>query len=656
MTMNLAWKILSDHLVDGTLEKGREIGIRIDQTLNTDTTGTMVCLEFETLDIPRVRTDLSVSYVDHNTLQVGFQNADDHLFLRTFAEKHGIVFSKPGNGVCHQVHLHRFSKPGQTLMGADSHTPNSSAIGMIAMGAGGLDITMAMAGAPFYLKTPGVIRVWLEGALRPGVGAKDVILEVLRRISVKGGVGNILEYAGPGVTTLSIPERGTITNMGAETGATTSIFPSDDVTRRFLKAQGREEDWIPLAADEGATYDDEIRIDLSSLEPLVAQPHMPDRVVPAAELSHVGLDQVFIGSCTNSSYADMAKAATILEGRSIPEQVSLIVAPGSRQVFEMMARDGILEKFIAAGARILECACGPCVGVGQSPNTAGVSLRTSNRNFPGRSGTADAQVYLCSPETAAASALNGFITDPRTMGEIVQISDPENYILDTNLVVQPAEDPDTVDVVKGPNIKSIPLRGALPDAFEKEVLLKLDNNITTDDISPAGAMYLPMRSNVPLISNYVFFGIDPTFAERAVEKDGGILVAGENYGQGSAREHAALCPMFLGIRAVVAKSFARIHHNNLINWGILPLWFKDPEDYDRILPGDRLHFEEIRQGVLNGSVQVRLVRTGETLHARLELTELQKEILLHGGRLLHEKNRHQDPLKEEFGSTSIRLP
>lgn len=656
MKNNLAWKILSDHLVDGVLEKGREIGIRIDQTLNTDTTGTMVCLEFETLDIPKTKTELSVSYVDHNTLQVGYQNADDHLFLRTFAEKHGIVFSKPGNGVCHQVHLHRFSKPGRTLMGADSHTPNSSAIGMIAMGAGGLDITMAMAGSPFYLKTPGVIRIWLEGSLRSGVSAKDVILEVLRRISVKGGVGNILEYAGPGVATLSIPERGTITNMGAETGATSSIFPSDEVTRRFLRAQGREEDWVPLAADEGASYDDEIRINLGSLEPLVAQPHMPDRVVPAAKLGGVALDQVFIGSCTNSSYADMAKAASILEGKSVPPSVSLIVAPGSRQVFEMMARDGILAKLIGAGARVLECACGPCVGVGQSPVTEGVSLRTSNRNFPGRSGTADARVYLCSPETAAASALKGYITDPRTLGEIIEVKDPENYILDTNLIVLPPENPSGVKVIKGPNIKSIPLRGELPDAFEKEVLLKLDNNITTDDISPAGAMYLPMRSNVPLISNYVFFGIDPTFAERAREKDGGILVAGENYGQGSAREHAALCPMFLGIRAVLAKSFARIHHNNLINWGILPLWFNDPADYDRIESDDTFLFSDVREAVRQGTMEVTLKRTGEALKAHLELTQLQKEILLDGGRLLREKKRLKEPMTEECGVTPVRLP
>lgn len=638
MKNTVAWQILSNHIVEGVFEKGAEVGIRVDQTLSTDTTGTMICLEFEALGIPRVKTELSVNYVDHNTLQVGFQNADDHIFLRTFAEKYGLVFSKPGNGVCHQVHLHRFAKPGRILMGADSHTPTSSAIGMLALGAGGLDVTMAMAGAPFWLKVPSVVRVWLEGDLKPGVSAKDVILEVLRQISVKGGVGKILEYAGPGIAYLSIPERGTIANMGAETGATTSVFPSDEVTRAFLRAQGREADWIPLAAGEAAEYDEEIRIDLSVLEPLVAQPHMPDRVVRAGQLGNVKVDQVFIGSCTNSSYADMAKAAEILKGKSLPSSVNLVVAPGSRQVFEMMARDGILQKFIAAGARILECACGPCVGVGQSPNTGGVSLRTSNRNFLGRSGTKDADVYLCSPETAAASALAGHIRDPRTVPGLVTVKDPEEYILDTNLLVFPPENGEGVEVVKGPNIKSIPLREELPDSFEKEILLKLGNNITTDDISPAGAMYLPMRSNVPLISKYVFSGIDQGFAERARQKGGGVLLAGENYGQGSAREHAALCPMFLGISAVVAKSFARIHHNNLINWGILPLWLENPEDYGRVEAGETLVFRGTRKSVEEGRLDIGLA-SGGSIRVRLELTELQKEILLNGGRLNHEKKK-----------------
>ena len=600
MRENQFRKIVKNHLVSGEMVKGKEIAIKMDQTLTQDATGTMSYLAFEALQIPRVRTKLSVSYVDHNTLQTGFENPDDHLFLQSIARKCGLYYSRPGNGICHKVHCERFAVPGETLLGSDSHTPTSGALGMVAIGAGGMSVAMAMAGEPFYLVMPEVINVVLEGKLRPGVSAKDIILELLRLLSVKGGVGKAIEYSGSGVETLSISERGTITNMGAELGATTSLFPSDNVTYEFMKGQGRECDWIELKADEGAEYDRVIEINLDLLEPLVAKPHMPDLVVKASELSDLKVDQVFIGSCTNASYEDLARAAAILEGKVAHPDVSLCVAPGSKQVFEMICQDGILQKLIASGARILESACGPCVGIGQSPNSKGVSVRTSNRNFIGRSGTADGQVYLTSPEVAAATAIFGKITDPTELEgieKIQEIKEPKDFIIDDRMLIAPLpmEEAQNVEIRRGPNIAPMPVRDEIEDAFEVKAVLKVGDNITTDDIMPAGSKILPLRSNVPVISQYVFKGIDPTFSERAKLAKKSIVVGGENYGQGSSREHAALAPMYLGVQAVVAKSFARIHKDNLINYGILPLVFKYKEDYGKIHQDDVLEFHGVRK-------------------------------------------------------------
>ncbi|PJI08522.1 MULTISPECIES: aconitate hydratase [Clostridium] len=642
MGENITRKILKSHLVEGKMIAGEEISIKIDQTLTQDATGTMAYLSFEALEIPKVKTELSVSYIDHNTLQAGFENADDHAFLQTIAAKHGIYCSKPGNGICHQVHSERFAKPGKTLLGSDSHTPTSSALGMIAIGAGGMSVAMAMAGQPFPLVMPKVINVKLTGKLRPGVAAKDIILELLRRMTVKNGVGKVIEYSGSGVETLSVPERCTITNMGAELGVTTSVFPSDKVTYEFMKDQKREADWIELKADSDAEYDEIIEINLDEIEPLVAKPHMPDKVVKVRDVSDVKVSQVFIGSCTNSSYSDLAKVAAILDGKCVNPNVSLCIAPGSKQVFEMIARDGILQKLISAGARILESACGPCVGVGQAPQSGGVSLRTNNRNFIGRSGTKDAKVYLASPEVAAVSAITGVITDPRDYGDIdleaiSKIRDTKQRIIDDRMIIAPKDKTDDVVVRRGPNIKPLPLRKDLEEEINTSVLIKVGDDITTDDIMPAGAKILPLRSNVPAISQYVFNGIDPTFSKRAKENDGGIVVAAENYGQGSSREHAALAPMYLGVKAILAKSFARIHHDNLINYGILPLRFKDKADYDKINQGDVLVIENVIDQVNKGEFIVMDKTQGFEIKAFVTFSDRQKEVMISGGQLNYVK-------------------
>ncbi len=637
MKQNITRKILQSHLVEGKMIAGEEISIKIDQTLTQDATGTMSYLAFEALGIPKVRTEVSVSYIDHNTLQAGFENADDHLFLQSIAKKHGIYCSRPGNGICHQLHTERFAAPGKTLLGSDSHTPTSGALGMIAIGAGGMSVAMAMAGQPFPLVMPQVINAKLTGKLRPGVAAKDVILEILRIMTVKGGVGKVLEYTGSGVETLSITERQTITNMGAELGVTTSLFPSDKVAYEFMKAQGREKDWVELVPDEDAEYDGVMEINLDEIEPMVAQPSMPDKVIKIKDLEKTILHQVFIGSCTNASYSDLAKAAAILDGKCVHPDVSLSVAAGSKQVFEMIARDGILQKLIASGARVLESACGPCVGIGQAPPSAGVSLRTSNRNFRGRSGTKDAQVYLASPEVAAASAITGVITDPKDVVDVSileTIKESMDRIVDDRMLEAPVENTDDVVVRRGPNIQPLPLRGELDSEINAPCLIKAEDNITTDDIMPAGAKILPLRSNVPAISQYVFNGIDPTFAKRAKESEnGGFIVAGENYGQGSSREHAALAPMYLGIQVVLAKSFARIHHDNLINYGILPLRFTESADYDRINQDDNLVIKNVKELVSKGEFVITNETQGFEIKAYATLSDRQKEVLLAGGQL-----------------------
>lgn len=634
MGKNLVQKILKQHLISGELDPGKEIAIKIDQTLTQDATGTMAYLQFEAMGVPKAKTELSISYVDHNTLQNGFENADDHRFLQTVAAKHGIYFSRPGNGICHQVHLERFGKPGKTLLGSDSHTPTGGGIGMIAIGAGGLDVAVAMGGGPFYLTTPKVVNIHLTGKLQPWVSAKDVILEVLRRLTVKGGVGKIMEYTGPGVATLTVPERATITNMGAELGATTSIFPSDQVTRAFLAAQGRGQDWVELLPDADATYDETIAIDLSSLEPMVAKPHSPDAVATVREVGPIKVNQVAIGSCTNSSYADLMRVAAILKGKTVHPDTSLVVSPGSKQVFEMLARNGALADIISAGARILECGCGPCIGMGQSPCTAGVSVRTFNRNFEGRSGTKDAQVYLASPEVAAAAALTGVLTDPRALGEFPTIPVPESFLIDDSMVLPPAEDASQVEVFRGPNIRPLPINQPMAGELKGEALLKVENNISTDHIMPAGAKVLPLRSNIPAISQYVFAGVDPTFADRAKAAGGGFVVGGQNYGQGSSREHAALAPMYLGIKAVLTKSFARIHRANLVNFGILPLTFVHESDYDKISAGDCLVLPNIREGLNSGNtLKVVNTTTGQEITVAHDLSRRQIEIILAGGLL-----------------------
>ena len=635
--MNLTQKILASHLVSGQLIPGEEISIRIDQTLTQDSTGTMAYLQFEAMGVKRVRTKRSVAYIDHNTLQTGFENADDHQYIQTVAHKHGIWCSKPGNGICHQVHLERYGIPGWTLLGSDSHTPTGGGIGMLAIGAGGLDVAVAMGGGAYYLTCPRVVNVHLTGKLPYGVAAKDIILEVLRRLSVKGGVGRVMEYTGPGVATLTVPERATIANMGAELGATTSVFPSDEVTRAFLKAQDREADWQPLAADPGAAYDETVEICLDTLVPLVAKPHMPDNVETVEAVGPIAVDQVFIGSCTNSSYQDMMRVARILKGKRVHPNVSLVIGPGSRQVLTMLARNGALADMMAAGARILETACGPCIGMGQSPRTGAGSLRTNNRNFYARSGTASAGIYLVSCETAAASALTGVLTDPRTLDVDLEIPQPEHFEVNDNLVIPPVEEghEDEVEVVRGPNIHPFPLGKALADTVTGKVLLKMEDNITTDHIMPSNAKLLPYRSNIPYLSDYCLTPVDPAFPARAKAEHGGILVAGQNYGQGSSREHAALVPLYLGIRAVVAKSFARIHRDNLINNGILPLTFANEGDYDDISPMDELTLPHVREAIAQGQEQLTLhnATKGRDYTVCLPLTQRQRGMILAGGLL-----------------------
>lgn len=642
MSSTLAEKILRDHLVSGNMVPGEEIAIKIDYTLTQDSTGTMAYLQFEAMGVPRVKTKKSVAYIDHNMLQTGFENADDHKFIETVAKKHGIYCSRPGNGICHQVHLERFGVPGATLLGSDSHTPTGGGIGMIAIGAGGLDVAVAMAGGPYYITMPKILGIELKGRLPFGVSAKDIILEVLRRLSVKGGVGRIIEYFGEGVATLSVPERATITNMGAELGATTSIFPSDEVTRAFLAAQGREEDYVPLAADPDAEYDEVITIELSKLEPLAAMPHSPDNVKPVREIGPIKVDQVCIGSCTNASYLDLMRVAAILKGKSIAPEVSLTISPGSKQVMTMLAENGALADIIDAGARILECGCGPCIGMGQAPRTNAVSVRTFNRNFYNRSGTASANVYLVSPETAAVTALRGVLTDPRDAGlteDMLKVEMPKSFLINDNLIAPPDENGET-EVVRGPNIKPFPLGHALEDTVSGEVLLKMEDNITTDHIMPSGAKLLPYRSNIPYLSDYCLTPVDPEFPARAKAKGGGFLVAGHNYGQGSSREHAALVPLYLGIRGIIAKSFARIHMANLINSGILPLVFADEADYDRIEQGDVLEIADAPAKV-DGNVEFTVANKtkGFAFPVRLEVSARLKEVLKDGGLLNHTKKR-----------------
>lgn len=636
MGYSIAQKIIKEHLVSGEMIPGEEVGLRIDQTLTQDATGTMAYLEFESMGIPRVRTERSVAYIDHNTLQSGFENADDHRYIQSICAKHGIYYSRPGNGICHQVHYERFGIPGKTLIGSDSHTPTGGGIGMLAIGAGGMDVAVAMGGGAYYIPMPKMLKVELSGKLSDGVSAKDVILEVLRQLSVKGGVGYVVEYAGEGVKTLSVPERCTITNMGAELGATTSIFPSDENTKAFLKSQGREADWKPLSSDEDAVYDKVIAIDLASLTPLAACPHSPDNIKAVTELSDIKVDQVCIGSCTNSSLSDMLKVAAMLKGHKIADSVSLSISPGSRQVFSMLAECGALTDMIDAGARILECACGPCIGMGFSPNSAGVSLRTFNRNFLGRSGTKDGQVYLVSPETAAASALTGRFTDPRELDcskDAARVSLPKVFRINDDGVIPPldAQAARDAEIIKGPNIKPFPDTHPLEDAIDAEVILKAEDNITTDHIMPAGAKVLPYRSNIPHLSKFCFGVIDETFADRAKAAGSSIIVGGANYGQGSSREHAALVPLYLGVRAVVAKSFARIHAANLVNAGILPLIFENPDDYELIKQGSKVKLGDIHEGLRNDKVFLEV--DGAKIPLVMELADRQKDILLAGGLL-----------------------
>ena len=637
MGLTISQKIIRDHLLSGEMKVGSEISIRIDQTLTQDSTGTMAYLQFEAIGVPRVKTKLSVAYIDHNTIQSGFENADDHKYIQTVTSKHGIRFSRPGNGVCHQVHIERFGVPGQTLLGSDSHTPTCGGIGMLAIGAGGLDVAVAMGGGPYYLSMPKMCRVDLTGRLAPWSSAKDIILEVLRILTVKGGVGKIVEYSGDGLEFLSVPERATITNMGAELGATTSVFPSDEVTRAFLAAQGREEDWVCLLPDQDAEYDEVITIDLSSLKPLVAKPHMPDNVVSVTAVSGLKVDQVCIGSCTNSSLMDMLKVAAILKGKTVHPDVSLVIAPGSKQVFNMLAQSGDLADMIAAGARILECACGPCIGMGQSPRTDAVSLRTNNRNFYARSGTASANVYLVSPEVAAVAALTGVVTDPASYGQPPVITMPEEFFVNDNMIVMPADEADSIEVVRGPNIKPFPINVTLPDIVKGKTLVKLGDNITTDHIMPSNAKLLPYRSNVPYLADYCLTPSDPDFPERAKQNGGGFIVGGSNYGQGSSREHAALAPLQLGVKAVLVVSFARIHMANLINNGILPLTFLERRDYDRIDMLDELEITDARGQILGAAqgnpVSVHNVTQNYAFDVICSVSDRQAQILLAGGLL-----------------------
>ncbi len=635
MGQTIAEKIIGAHLVAGKMKGGEEIGLRIDQTLTQDATGTMAYLEFEAMGVDRVKTERSVAYIDHNTLQSGFENADDHRYIQSVARKHGIYFSRPGNGICHQVHLERFGVPGKTLIGSDSHTPTGGGIGMLAFGAGGMDVAVAMGGGAYYITMPGMIRVNLRGRLRPFVTAKDVSLELLRRLTVKGGVGYIIEWGGEGVRTLTVPERATITNMGTELGATTSVFPADEVTRDFLRAEGREGDYTPVFADPDAVYDQVLELDLSELEPLIACPHSPDRVVPVSSVAGTKVDQVCIGSCTNSSLSDLMKVAALLKGRTVSPEVSVSVSPGSRQVLTMLADLGALSDILASGARVLECACGPCIGMGFSPNSGGVSLRTFNRNFEGRSGTADAKVYLVSPETAVAAALTGVITDPRDLGDAPVVTLPGHFRADDSAILPPADPADaaSAEILRGPNIKPFPKCVPQTDRLTAELVLKVGDNITTDHIMPAGAKILPYRSNIPYLSQFCFAVCDKEFPERAVRAGQGIVVGGANYGQGSSREHAALVPLYLGIRAVIAKSFARIHAANLINAGILPLTFADAADYDRVSEGDRLTLSGVFAGMESGRITLTDETTGAEIPLTCALTPRQIAMLKAGGLL-----------------------
>ena len=635
MGLTIAQKIIKEHLISGEMTVGSEVALRIDQTLTQDATGTMAYLEFETMGVPRVKTELSVAYIDHNTLQSGFENADDHRFIQSMAKKHGLYFSRPGNGICHQVHLERFGKPGKTLIGSDSHTPTGGGIGMLAMGAGGLDVAVAMGGGAYYITMPKMYKVNLTGKLLPFVTAKDVSLEILRILSVKGGVGAIIEWGGDGIKTLSVPERATITNMGTELGATTSIFPSDEVTRAFLEAEGRGEDYVELKSDPDAVYDKVIDINLSELKPMIACPHSPDNVVTVESLKGTKVDQVCIGSCTNSSLYDMLKVAALLKGKTIKPEVSLSVSPGSKQVLAMLADCGALSDILTSGARVLECACGPCIGMGFSPNSGGVSLRTFNRNFEGRSGTADGQVYLVSPETAVAAALTGEITDPMLLGDMPEITMPEAFKIDDSAILPPAsaEEAPGVEILRGPNIKPFPDSRPMDDCLQVPLVLKVGDNITTDHIMPAGAKILPYRSNIPHLSQYCFGVCDTTFPQRAKEAGQSIIVGGSNYGQGSSREHAALVPLYLGVRAVITKSFARIHVANLINAGIMPLTFKNPEDYDKLSQGDDLVIENIYAGMDSGEMILQDKTSGEAFTLVCSFTDRQKAILKAGGLL-----------------------
>ena len=638
MGRNLAEKILSNHIVEGELRKGSSIGIKIDETLTQDSTGTMAYLQLEAMGIDKVKTKRSVAFVDHNMLQQGFENADDHEFIKTVASKHGVYFSKPGNGVCHQVFLERFAVPGETLIGSDSHTPTAGAVGMLAMGAGGLDVALAMAGGAYYINVPKVCKVNIIGSFKPMVTGKDVVLEVLRRLTVKGGVSRIFEYGGEGIKNLSVPQRATITNMGAELGATTSIFPSDERTLEFFKAQGREEDWFEFKADEDAVYDEEITIDLNTLEPLAAMPHSPDNVKKVSEIGKIKVDQVAIGSCTNSSYEDLMKVAKILKGKKVHPDVSLVIAPGSRQVMEMIARNGALADIISSGARILENGCGPCIGMGQAPGTNGVSLRTFNRNFYGRSGTLSAKVYLVSPETAAVSAIKGVLTDPRELETDLCINMPERFIVDDSMILKPAEDGTKVEVKRGPNIKPFPINKELGEKIEGKILIKVEDNITTDHIMPSNSKLLPFRSNIPYLSQFCFNTIDTEFPNRAKNLGGGFIIAGENYGQGSSREHAALAPLYLGVRGVIAKSFARIHKANLINNGIVPLEFKNEADYNEVDPLDELVIDNIKEALTKGSVKVKNISKNSEFEVLIDLTEKEIQVIKAGGRLNYVKN------------------
>ncbi|NFT92563.1 aconitate hydratase [Clostridium botulinum] len=634
---NLVYKILKNHIVEGNLKTGEPISIKIDKTLTQDSTGTMAYLQLEAMGIDRVKTKKSVAFIDHNMLQQGFENADDHKFIQTVASKYGVYFSKPGNGICHQIFLERFATPGDTLTGSDSHTPTAGGVGMLAMGAGGLDVALAMGGGAYNINTPKVVKVELKGKLNKMVAAKDVILEVLRICTVKGGVGKVFEYCGEGIKNLSVPERGTITNMGAELGATTSIFPSDERTLEFFKAQNRENDWIELKADEDAIYDEEIVINLNDLKPLTAKPHSPDNVVTVEDAGKIKVDQVFIGSCTNSSYEDLMKVSKILKGNKVHENVSLVIGPGSRQVMEMIARNGALADIISSGARILENSCGPCIGMGQAPGTNGISLRTVNRNFYGRSGTLSGQIYIVSPETAAVSAIKGFLTDPREMDVDIKIDMPEKFIIDDSMILEPAKTNAEVKVVRGPNIKPFPINKTLGDKIDGKVLIKVEDNITTDHIMPSNSKLLPFRSNIPYLSEFCFNTVDTEFPKRAKEFNGGFILAGENYGQGSSREHAALAPLYLGVKAVIAKSFARIHKANLINNGIVPIEFKDSLDYEKINLVDELLIEDISNNLNTGVLKLKNLTKNSEFEVLVKLTSKEIDVIKAGGRLNYVK-------------------